>query len=136
MAATLRWQREVTAALHDVGLTHVQFLVLGSCWWLARTRGVPSQRDIATHSGVDQMMTSQVVRALEREGLLSRTRDAEDGRVVRVDITPTGRGLAARSVAIMDAADEVFFAAATPLQGLLDQLRALGAREPSGEGTG
>ena len=100
--ATLRWQRIVTAALQDVGLTHVQFLVLGSCWWLSKTSGIPSQREIALHSGLDQVMTSQVVRALERDGLLQRDRDETDGRVVRVRTTPAGRTLAARSIVIMD----------------------------------
>lgn len=131
--ATLRWQRAATAALADVGLTHVQFLVLASCWWLSRTARVPSQRDIAVHAGLDQVMTSQVVRALERDGLLERTRDDDDGRVLRVRVTAAGRSLATRSVVAMDATDAVFFAPAAPLAALLEQLRVLGDRDSSGE---
>lgn len=130
--ATLRWQREVAAALTDEGLTHVQFLVLSSCWWLSRTAHVPSQREIALHAGVDQVMTSQVVRALERDGLLERTRDEIDGRVVRVRVTPAGRSLAARSVVTMDEVDAEFFACCAPLGEFLEQLRRLGGRTPSG----
>jgi DNA-binding MarR family transcriptional regulator len=134
--ASLRWQRVVTAALQEFGLTHVQFLVLGSCWWLSKTTGVPSQRDIAVHAGLDEVMTSQVVRALERDQLLRRDRDRDDARVLRVQITSSGRSLAARSVVRLDEVDADFFGSVTPLAGLLDALRLLGARGPSGEALG
>jgi DNA-binding MarR family transcriptional regulator len=134
--ATLRWQRAVTLALQEVSLTHVQFLVLGSCWWLSKTKGVPSQRDIAVHAGLDQVMTSQVVRALERDGLLERARDDEDGRVIRVRTTPTGRALAARSVVTIDEVDSAFFAPAGRLEELVDSLRILGGRSPTGDAAG
>jgi DNA-binding MarR family transcriptional regulator len=134
--ATLRWQRAVAVALQDVGLTHVQFLVLSSSWWLAKTRGLPSQRDIAVHAGLDQVMTSQVVRALERDGLVQRTRDTADGRVLRVEVTTAGRGLARRSVAAMDSLDRSFFSECAPLENLLRQLRVLGARDIGGGATG
>jgi hypothetical protein len=28
------WQREITAALAPLGLTHVQFVLLAAAWWL------------------------------------------------------------------------------------------------------
>ena len=31
---TLRWQRDIAAALAPMGLTHVQFVLLATCWWL------------------------------------------------------------------------------------------------------
>jgi hypothetical protein len=31
---TLRWQREIAAALAPLGLTHVQFVLLAAAWWL------------------------------------------------------------------------------------------------------
>jgi hypothetical protein len=46
--ATLRWQREVAAALRPLGLTHPQFVVLASTWWLGRHGRPPSQRELAT----------------------------------------------------------------------------------------
>jgi hypothetical protein len=51
---TLRWQRLMTATLQPPGLTHVQFVLLATVWWLARARqadgehaGQPSQREVA-----------------------------------------------------------------------------------------
>ena len=61
---TLRWQRLMTAALRPFNLTHVQFVLLASTWWLTRVAGeTPNQRRLAEHAGTDAMMTSQVVRA-------------------------------------------------------------------------
>lgn len=131
--ATLRWQRAVAAALAEVGLTHVQFLVLGSCWWLSKTKGVPSQREIAAHAGLDQVMTSQVIRSLEGDGLLARARDHDDGRVIRVRTTSAGRTLAARSVVTIDEVDAQFFAPTGRTEELVESLRVLAARTPSGD---
>ena len=33
--ATLRWQRAMVEALSPLGLTHTQFVLLASTWWLA-----------------------------------------------------------------------------------------------------
>jgi len=30
---TLGWQRDVTASLKPLGLTHVQFVLLATTWW-------------------------------------------------------------------------------------------------------
>src|SRR3954467_7614014 len=85
---SLRWQRDVTAALKPLGLTHVQFVLVASTWWLNRVAGErPSQRRIAEHANTDPMMTSQVVRALAARGLLQRTADLDDSRVRLVDVT-------------------------------------------------
>lgn len=112
--STLRWQREITAALRPLELTHVQFVLVASTWWLAEQSAgpgpLPSQRQLAEHVGADVMMTSQVVRVLERRGLLERTADdAGDGRIKRLAVTSTGRELAVRAIEVVDAADAAFF---------------------------
>ena len=67
---TLRWQRAVAAALKPLGLTHVQFVLLASVWWLteqARTPAdLPSQAQVAAHAAVDVMMTSSAAHAKAR----------------------------------------------------------------------
>ena len=65
---TLAWQRAVVAALNPHGLTHVQFVLLASTWWLGETGGSPNQFDLAPQAGTDVKMTSQVVRTLEAKG--------------------------------------------------------------------
>ena len=105
---TRRWQRELTAALKPLELTHVQFVLLASAWWLER----PTQRELADQAGTDPMMTSQVVRGLEKRGLIERRPDPSDGRARRLVVTRRGRALAERAVRVVEAADREFFDAA------------------------
>ena len=129
--ATMRWQRAMRAALAPYGLTHVQFVLLASAWWLGEQGERPSQRRLAEQAGTDAMMTSQVVRALARAGLVERLRDPADSRSLRVTITETGRDRLRNALADVEAADAAFFA---PVQdaALVPRLRTLAGRsEPN-----
>jgi DNA-binding MarR family transcriptional regulator len=129
---TLRWQRLMTAALRPLGLTHVQFVMLASAWWLSDVRGESvSQRRLAEHAGTDPMMTSQVVRALEAKQLLARAADPADARARLVTVTPAGAALARRSILVVEQADAEFFAKAGTVPQLLATLRRLDS-EPAG----
>lgn len=133
--ATLRWQRGIAAALRPVGLTHVQFVLLASVWWLSDQHGsadrLPSQREAAAHAETDVMMTSQVLRALERRGLLTRTADPADARVKRLAMTEDGRRLAEQAITLVEAADATFFGHLQEPSQLLDVLQQLDRRHPS-----
>jgi DNA-binding MarR family transcriptional regulator len=128
--ATLRWQRAIAAALGPLGLTHVQFVLLAGAWWLGAHGGPPSQRELADQSGTDPMMTSQVVRILERRELLTRSADPRDSRVRRLAVTPEGARLAQRAIDIVEAGDARFFAPVADQPALLAILQALGGRAP------
>jgi len=124
--ATLRWQRQITAALKPLDLTHVQFVLLASTWWLTSVAGeTPSQRRVAEHAGTDPMMTSQVLRALESKGLISRAPHPDDSRARALSVTRRGAGLARRAVKVVEAADAEFFAAAGDQAAVLTVLRRL-----------
>ncbi len=126
---TLRWQRAIAAALRPLELTHVQFVLLASTWWLAThdtAGGLPSQRQVADHAAADVMMSSQVLRALERRRLITRSADPADARVRRLDVTATGAALARRAIVVVEAADVVFFRRVADPDRLLDVLRELG----------
>lgn len=124
--ATLRWQRAVAAALKPLDLTHVQFVLLASTWWLTSVAGeTPSQRRLAEHAGTDPMMTSQVVRTLEGKGLITRAEHPTDSRARALSVTRRGAGLARRALAVVEAADAEFFAAAGDQAALLTVLRRL-----------
>ncbi|HEV2953700.1 MAG TPA: MarR family transcriptional regulator [Candidatus Dormibacteraeota bacterium] len=103
----------MTATLRPLGLTHVQFVLLASIWWITvKVGGSPTQRQLADHAGTDPMMTSQVLRALEGKGLILRLADDNDSRARRLSLTPQGLALAPRAVEAVEAADGEFFAAA------------------------
>ena len=123
---TLRWQRAVVAALRPLGLTHVQFVLLATAWWLTRGLGErPTQRRLAEHAATDPMMTSQVLRVLEARGLVTRTADPHDSRARRLAVTAAGAALAQEAIRVVEAADAEFFAPVGDRDALLGILRRL-----------
>jgi DNA-binding MarR family transcriptional regulator len=102
---TLRWQRDVAAVLMPLGLTHVQFVLLASTWWLNTHDRQPTQAALAAHAGTDVKMTSQVIRTLERKGLVTREVDPADTRARRLVVTEAGAALAPRAVEAVEAVD-------------------------------
>jgi DNA-binding MarR family transcriptional regulator len=117
------WQRAVRAALVEVELTHAQFVLLTSAAWLeaeSGPRGEPvTQAAIAAQASTDAVMTSEVLRTLERKRLVRRSPHPNDARARCIAVTPAGRRLVRRAVALVERVDEAFFGAAGP------ELRAL-----------
>jgi DNA-binding MarR family transcriptional regulator len=107
--ATLRWQREVAAALAPAGLTHVQFVLLSCAWWLNEHGVIPNQLQLARQAGTDVKMTSQVIRRLEAKGLIERETDHVDTRAKRLRVTEEGRALALGAIGRVEDADAAFF---------------------------
>jgi DNA-binding MarR family transcriptional regulator len=108
--ATLRWQRGIAQALAPLDLTHVQFVLLACTWWLNDQGAQPNQVTVAAQAGTDIKMTSQVLRSLEREGLIEREVDSADTRARRLRVTKRGARLAPRAIAIVEKVDDAFFA--------------------------
>ncbi|HEX5900328.1 MAG TPA: MarR family transcriptional regulator [Solirubrobacteraceae bacterium] len=95
---------------HD--LTHVQFVLLASLWWLSdHADEPPTQRELADQAGTDAMMTSQVLRKLELRALVTREADERDTRVRRLRLTPAGARVLTGALADVEAADGDYFAA-------------------------
>jgi DNA-binding MarR family transcriptional regulator len=107
--ATLRWQRGISKALAPLDLTHVQFVLLACTWWLNGQGQRPSQIALAAFAGTDVKMTSQVLRSLERKGLVEREVDRADTRALRLRVTRRGERLAPRAIAVVEQVDEEFF---------------------------
>ncbi|MGW5420851.1 MarR family winged helix-turn-helix transcriptional regulator [Streptomyces sp. NPDC003943] len=109
--ATLRWQRDIGAALAPLGLTHVQFVLLACAWWLNGRGERPQQQALARQAGTDVKMTSQVLKALEAKGLVEREVDPVDTRAKRLRVTAAGAELAPRAIAVVEEVDARFFPA-------------------------
>lgn len=107
---TLAWQRTMRAALAPHDLTHVQFVLLASTWWLGDREAAPTQQRLAEQAGTDPMMTSQVVRKLADRGLLTRDPDPADARARRLTLTAEGRALLTTALRDVERADTEFFA--------------------------
>jgi DNA-binding MarR family transcriptional regulator len=100
--ATLRWQRGIAQALAPLDLPHVQFVLLACTWWLNDHGVHPNQVAVAAQAGTDIKMTSQVLRSLERKGLIEREIDSADTRARRLRVTEDGARLAPRAIAIVE----------------------------------
>ncbi len=126
---TLRWQRVMAATLAPLDLTHVQFVILASTWWLNGHGESPRQARLSEYTGSDARMTSEVVGRLIAKGLLARTQDPDDARAKVLSVTTSGAAVAARAIDAVEAADETFFApaASRPLD-LVTLLKTLAAR--------
>ncbi|MFC3898238.1 MarR family winged helix-turn-helix transcriptional regulator [Lentzea rhizosphaerae] len=107
---TLAWQRAMRAALAPHDLTHVQFVLLASLWWLENHSGAPSQQRLAEHAGTDPMMTSQVLRKLADRSLVSRSVDPADSRARLLSLTSGGKALVAKAMKDVEDADQAYFA--------------------------
>jgi DNA-binding MarR family transcriptional regulator len=112
--ATLRWQRDVAAALAPLGLTHVQFVLLACVWWFNSHGENPNQLALARQAGTDVKMTSQVLRTLEKKGLIERAVDPGDTRARRLTVTKSGAELAPRAIAAVERVDAAFFRPVPP----------------------
>lgn len=85
-----------TAAEHDLSLTQLRVIAV------LRDRE-PTMAQLADHLGLGRSSVSGLVdRAVDR-GLVRRVASAEDGRAVRVTLTPDGRGLAHELGRVVDA---------------------------------
>ena len=125
--AALTWRAELDARLRPLGLTPTQFMVLGSAGFLERQAVIaPTQQEVAEHAGADRMMTSKIVRGLGERGLLIRDADPQDARLLRIQLTPAGRELTEKAIAIAAELDAQVFG--NGAGGMRDALRRIAHR--------
>lgn len=104
-----KWQSQQRAALQQFGLTHVQFVLLASLTFAAGKVQF-TQKQLAAHAHTDAMMTSQVLRTLEKKGLVQRQASTHDGRAFTITATAAGQKKANQAVKAVEAVDARFFA--------------------------
>ena len=102
------WQRQQRAALQSIGLTHTQFVMLAAATWFGAETAL-TQMKLAQLTGSDPMTTSQVVRALMKNGLFERVPHPTDTRAKVISVTTAGREFAQQAVTIVEAVDHQFF---------------------------
>ncbi|WP_338751265.1 MarR family winged helix-turn-helix transcriptional regulator [Bacillus sp. FJAT-52991] len=103
------WQRTITKELSEVGLTHVQFVLLTACDYLVTTESHVTQKKLASFTKINIMMVSDVVRTLQTKGLIERSKNPRDKREIL--LTPTKEGTEKVKVAlpIVERVDQTFF---------------------------
>ncbi len=103
------WQQKVAKALQRHELTQVQFALLASLLWLQNHEEHVTQIMLAKHTRLDKMMTSQVLRHLEKRELLVRRQHPEDSRAKSLHLTAIGQKLACAAIPDVEGTDAKFF---------------------------
>lgn len=114
--------------LEPLGLTHPQYLVMLALW----ERAPRSLNDLATDLALEPASASPLVKRLEKEGLVRRTRSAEDERRLDIDLTDAGWALRERA---LDVPRQVMAAVGIDLEAvarLRDGLAPFAGRAPAG----
>jgi DNA-binding MarR family transcriptional regulator len=98
--ALARVSRSLRRIAAGSGLTPTQLSILGT----VSRAGSMRLADLAAREGVNPTMLSRIVGRLDELGLVARTADPVDRRVVQVRVTPGGTALAQRIRAERDSA--------------------------------
>lgn len=84
--------------LHELGLTYPQYLTMLVLW----ERDGMTVGEISTRLLTDPGSLTPLLKRLEAEGMLSRTRSRDDERVVIVQLTEQGRALREQACSVPD----------------------------------
>lgn len=96
--------RAVTARyrplLAELGLTYPQYLVMLVLWQADREGERVRVSDLGQRLRLDSGTLTPLLKRLEQQGLLRRSREAQDQRVVQLELTGQGRGLRERAESV------------------------------------
>jgi DNA-binding MarR family transcriptional regulator len=118
--------------LEPLGLTHPQYLVMLALWdnaKAARTNGGKqlSVKDIAASLQLDSATLSPMLKRLEAQGLITRTRSAADERATHIELTPNGRNLRRQALKVPPAVVERLGVELAELEHLRETLTKINA---------
>lgn len=103
-------QRLVNAALKELNITYVQFVILAGILELGEDGQVVTQQTIADRRRLDKAMVSNVVKTLLNKGYLIRRAHPDDRRAFTLELTPPGWEKALKGKTIARDIDTNFFA--------------------------
>jgi len=103
------WQREIKKALQKYDLTHSQFVLLASIHWLTLQDQSVTQILLSSHTKIDPMTTSTVLRTLQKKELIKRQEHLTDTRAKTVELTEEGKKIVKQAVKTVEKFDADFF---------------------------
>src|SRR4051812_27467272 len=104
------WQREIKKALEKYDLTHSQYVLMASIHWLTLHHQEVTQVVLSSHTKIDPMTTSTVLRTLQAKNLLQRQEHATDTRAKTVALTEEGKKIIKQAIKAVEKFDADFFA--------------------------
>lgn len=123
--------------LEPLGLTHPKYLVMLALWDNAKSDGNPlSVKDIATALQMDSATLSPMLKRLQAQGLIKRTRSTTDERTTHVELTSKGRALRRQALKVPAAVIEKLGVDPAELDHLRELLTKLNAAALAGGALG
>lgn len=90
--------------LEPLGLTHPQYLVMLTLWDNSKTGGEPlSVKDVAALLQMDSATLSPMLKRLQAQRLITRSRSATDERTIHQELSPKGRNLRTQALNVQPA---------------------------------
>lgn len=99
---SMLWQRKLKAGLDTLNITHAQFLLLSALDYLSTQKNIVSQQDLAMHCSIDKMMTSKILRTMQKKGLLTRKKNKMDTRSKNMAISDEGLEILKKATKLVD----------------------------------
>ncbi|WP_264529413.1 MULTISPECIES: MarR family winged helix-turn-helix transcriptional regulator [unclassified Flavobacterium] len=103
------WQREIKKALEQYKITHSQFVLMASIHWLTLHKQEVTQIILSSHTKIDPMTTSTVLRTLQQKKYIKRQEHATDTRAKVVVLTDLGKEIAKKAIVTVENFDKKFF---------------------------
>jgi DNA-binding MarR family transcriptional regulator len=103
------WQREIKKALEEFELTHSQFVLLASTYYLTLHKQDVTQVLLSNHTKIDPMTTSTVLRTLQKRGFIVRKEHSTDPRAKTVGLSKEGILITQKAVKTVEKFDHLFF---------------------------
>ncbi len=113
--------------LDEIGLTYSQYMVMLALW----EHDTMVLRELGAMLHLDSATLSPMLKRLERAGLVTRERGADDERMLHVTITDAGRRLRHRASAAQRSVEQATGLDRSTLAALRDQLNDVAARTRS-----
>jgi len=112
----------VESALGEVAVTPSQYFVL----FLVKTGEATSSAELARATGVLPQSMTELIALLEKRGLIARTPDSGNNRILRIGLTPAGSKLYEKATELAIRLERELFESFEP--GEVDELNTLFAR--------
>ncbi|MDU1892765.1 MAG: MarR family winged helix-turn-helix transcriptional regulator [Dysgonomonas sp.] len=103
-------QRIINAALKELDITYMQFVILAGTLELSMDDNIVTQQTISIERRLDKAMVSNVIKTLMEKELMIRSPHPIDKRAYTLSLTASGREIAIKGKQIAWGIDEVFFA--------------------------
>lgn len=123
-----KWHSEIKTQLQTLGITLPQFVVITTLAYLSQEEENVTQVMISNFSDMDVMTVSQVLKLLERDGMLTRSKHPSNARANCIELEAKGVALLSEAMPKVLAIDKAFFGS---LEGdesrFMENLELLGA---------